>query len=279
MDPDMGLPAAENGCIYFKKFQPLIEQAFTLQGTKAVVLVIDSPGGSPVQSSLIGSYIRRRAEESKIPVYAIVEEYAASGGYWLACAADEIYIDKSSNVGCIGVISLGVGIVEMMRKLGLEPRILTTAEHKADRYPELEMDETQVKELKGKLTKTHKLFTDWVRQRRPKIKEEDTKELFSGRVFVGEEAVSLHLADGMENLAGMLLKKFKCNQIDVVEIRTKKEPDTLLDVLAPFFRNSSRVLDKLSFLLDLLASRSSEVGVYPCTTNRILLYPNNAKVL
>ena len=110
---------------------PSIQRAFTMRGVKAVALVINSPGGSPVQSALICRRIRSLALEKELPVFAFVEDVAASGGYWLACAADEIYADANSIVGSIGVISSGFGFQEAIQRLGVERRVYSQGKHKA----------------------------------------------------------------------------------------------------------------------------------------------------
>ncbi len=255
-----GLPGSSSKNINFQDVQPLIDQAFMLDGVKAIVLVINSPGGSPCQTNLISSYIRDKTEETKIPVYALVEDIAASGGFWLACAADEIYVDPNSMIGSIGVIYQSVGVNGMMQKIGVEPRIITSVDNKAGLNPMLEYDKTQAKIVKGNVDIIHNNFVDWVKERRPKLKTKDTKQLFSGRVFVGKEAVDMKLVDGINNLTGLLHDKFPDEEdLKVIEIR-KKADVGLLGMLGPLFSKSSHVLDQISVLLDTVLSQSSQTG-------------------
>ena len=125
----------------FAKLRPLIEQAFEMTGVLAVILLINCPGGSPTQTNLIANFILQRRAKTKIPVFSVVEDLAASGGYWLACAADEIHIDENSMVGSIGVISLNVGLAGLLRKFGIEPRVQVVGKHKAAQHPLADHDD------------------------------------------------------------------------------------------------------------------------------------------
>jgi serine protease SohB len=174
---------------------PLIERAFKLKRLAGVVLVINSPGGSPVQSSLIGAQIRRLAEEKKVPVIACVEDAAASGGYWLACAADEIVVDASSILGSIGVISAGFGLEGAIGKLGVQRRLHTAGEQKSFLDPFAPERPEDVARLRGLLGQLHGTFQDWVRSRRGARLKAPEAELFTGRFWAGTKAVELGLAD------------------------------------------------------------------------------------
>jgi len=185
---------------------PLIEQAFTRGRPKAVALAINSPGGSPVQSSLIAARIRRLAEERRVPVLAFCEDVAASGGYWLATAADEIFVDASSIVGSIGVISASFGFHELLGKVGVERRVYTAGEDKSllDPFrPERLADVERLKRLQAII---HQNFIDQVRARRgAKLKGDN---LFSGEVWAGVGAVESGLADGIGHLVPTLKARF-----------------------------------------------------------------------
>jgi signal peptide peptidase SppA len=174
-----------------------IDRAFALRHAPAVVLLVNSPGGSPVQSSLIAARIRALAEEKKRPVLAFVEDVAASGGYWLACAADEIFADASSIVGSIGVVSAGFGFQEAIARLGIERRVHTAGQRKAllDPFqPERPDDLALLREIQREI---HARFIDHVRGRRAgRLKGEDG-ELFDGRIWTGEAAVAHGLIDGL----------------------------------------------------------------------------------
>ena len=149
--------------------------------TKDISLYINSPGGSPVQSSLIGQKIREITEKKNVKCYCFVEDVAASGGYWLACSADEIYADVNSIIGSIGVISGGFGFTELIKKIGVERRVFTAGENKSFLDPFLKVNKKDEIKLKDLQKKIHQNFINWVSSRRgKKIKEKDFKQIFSG---------------------------------------------------------------------------------------------------
>jgi len=153
---------------------PLLARAFAQRGAKAVALTINSPGGSPVQSALIAQRIRLLANEKKLPVIAFVEDVAASGGYWLACAADEIVADAASIVGSIGVISAGFGFKDLIAKIGVERRVHTSGENKSMLDPFRDENPEDIERLKRLQGEIHDGFKDWVRERRgSKLKGEE----------------------------------------------------------------------------------------------------------
>jgi serine protease SohB len=175
---------------------PVIEKAFKKGKPAAVALVINSPGGSPAQSSLIGSRIRRLAEEKDIPVHAFVEDVAASGGYWLATAADDIWIDESSVVGSIGVIAASFGAHEFLAKQGFERRVHTAGKSKSMLDPFRPEKEEDVARLRGIMDQLHETFINHVKSRRGD-RLTDTVDLFTGEFWLGQKAVELGLADGI----------------------------------------------------------------------------------
>lgn len=175
---------------------PAIERAFRKGKPAAVALSINSPGGSPVQSSLIAARIRRLSEEKDIPVHAFVEDVAASGGYWLACAADKIWVDPSSIVGSIGVISAGFGFTEAIAKLGVERRVHTSGKSKSVLDPFRPEREEDVARLKNLQEDIHTAFIDHVTARRG-ARLSDDPELFTGAFWTGSRGVALGLADGI----------------------------------------------------------------------------------
>lgn len=187
---------------------PTLKRAFAWPGAKAVALVINSPGGSPVQSSLIARRIRQLAREKNLPVIAFVEDVAASGGYWLACAADEIVVDGSSIVGSIGVISAGFGFQDLLRKVGVERRVHTSGEKKGmlDSFRPERPEE--VEHLKALQAQIHQRFIAWVKERRGLRLRAPEGELFSGAFWTGETAVSLGLADSVGDLRSVLKERF-----------------------------------------------------------------------
>lgn len=185
---------------------PLLERAFRKGKPKAVAIALNSPGGSPVQSSLIGARIRRLSEELDIPVYAFCEDVAASGGYWLACAADEIYVDESSIIGSIGVISASFGFHELMQKQGVERRVHTAGEDKSMLDPFRPERPADVKRLKALQKKIHDNFIAHVQTRRGERLAK--KKLFTGEVWVGIDAVQNGLVDGVAHLAPKMKEMF-----------------------------------------------------------------------
>jgi protease-4 len=176
-----------------------LRAAFEDSGTKGVVLRINSPGGSPVQSGYIYDEIRRlRGEYPAVKVYAVITDLGASGAYYIASAADEIYADKSSLVGSIGVTAATFGFVETMDKLGVERRVYTSGEHKAflDPFQPEKPEETEF--WRSVLATTHRQFIDSVKQGRgDRLQVAEHSELFSGLIWSGEQALELGLIDGL----------------------------------------------------------------------------------
>ena len=184
---------------------PVLQKAFAKKPA-AVALVINSPGGSPVQSSLIGARIRRLAEEFETPVYAFVEDVAASGGYWLAASADEIYIDASSVVGSIGVISSGFGLNQFIERHGIERRVHTAGSSKSMLDPFQPQKKADVTRLKSLLEGIHQTFKYHIKDRRgAKLVERD---LFTGEIWVGQKAIDDGLADAIGHLVPIMKEKF-----------------------------------------------------------------------
>ncbi|MBD3676811.1 MAG: S49 family peptidase [Rhodobacteraceae bacterium] len=186
---------------------PMLERAFRRGKPAAVVLVINSPGGSPTQSSLIAARIRRLSEERKVPVYAFVEDVAASGGYWLATAADEIWVDSNSIVGSIGVISASFGFNEFLGKHGIERRVYTAGKSKSMLDPFQPEKAADVKRIKALQEQIHATFIDQVKARRGS-KLPEGKDLFTGDIWVGAQAVEVGLADGVGHLVPKMKERF-----------------------------------------------------------------------
>ncbi|PIE08278.1 MAG: S49 family peptidase [Rhodobacterales bacterium] len=201
------ISAGRQGQINDAALAPAIEKAFRRGKPVAVALCINSPGGSPVQSSLIASRIRRLAEQHEIPVYAFVEDVAASGGYWLACAADRIHADKTSLVGSIGVIMASFGAHEFIARHGIERRVYTAGENKSqlDMFrPEDPGDVARIKQIGAEM---HEAFIDHVKQARGKRLSDDP-ELFTGAFWTGTRAVELGLVDGIGHLVPVMKRDF-----------------------------------------------------------------------
>lgn len=185
-----------------------IEHAFKLKGIKAVALSINSPGGAPVQSALIHDRIRALAAEKKLPVYAFCEDVAASGGYWIACAGDEIHANSTSIVGSIGVISAGFGFTEMIEKIGVKRRLYTAGEKKSLLDPFLPENPEDVTRLKTIQSELHEAFKAHVRRRREGRLKDDESRLFNGDFWTGEKALELGLIDGVGDLRSVMRERY-----------------------------------------------------------------------
>ena len=184
-----------------------LDHAFRMGRVKAVALAINSPGGSPVQSALIARRIRALADEKDIPVYAFCEDVAASGGYWLACAADEIYADGASIVGSVGVVSASFGFPALLDRIGVERRIHTAGDKKAMLDPFQPEDPKDVKHLKEIQKDLHEQFIAYVRERRSQHLNANEKTLFSGEFWTGRKALELGLVDGIGDLRSVMREK------------------------------------------------------------------------
>jgi serine protease SohB len=185
---------------------PLIDRAFKGKPA-AVALLVNSPGGSAVQSSLIAARILRLAAEKNVPVHAFVEDVAASGGYWLACAADDIWVDESSIVGSIGVIFASFGFPELMARQGVERRVVTAGKSKSFADPFLPQKAEDVERLKALQTPIHQAFIDHVKRSRG-TRLSDTADLFNADVWVGRQAVELGLVDGVAHMVPKLKQMY-----------------------------------------------------------------------
>jgi ClpP class serine protease len=238
--PAMG-PMARS-VINLNVLEPVLKRAFEVDRLAAVALVINSPGGAPTQSALIADRIRGLAEQhgsggssngngagprngsagTPVPVLAFCEDVAASGGYWLACAADEIYAHATSLVGSIGVVSQSFGLAGLLERVGVERRLYTAGSNKSrlDPFlPEKPEDVAWLTDMQGQL---HELFKDWVRSRRGAklgAAEAAATELFTGEVWTGAKAVELGLVDGLGTLREIISDRFPDAEPVLVEGR------------------------------------------------------------
>jgi signal peptide peptidase SppA len=186
----------------------MLERAFSMRNAKAVALLINSPGGSPVQSRQIYLRIRQLAVEKKLPVLVFVEDVAASGGYMIACAGDEIFCDPSSILGSIGVVGGSFGFQDLIKRIGVERRLYTAGEHKAMLDPFLPENDEDVARLKAIQREIHTIFIALVKQSRgARLKGADDL-LFTGEYWAGETSVSLGLADGIGDLRSTLRTRY-----------------------------------------------------------------------
>jgi signal peptide peptidase SppA len=185
-----------------------LERAFAVDDATAVALLINSPGGSPVQSRQIYLRIRQLAQEKKLPVLVFVEDVAASGGYMIACAGDEIFCDPSSILGSIGVVGGSFGFTELIRKIGVERRLYTAGEHKATLDPFLPENPEDVERLKAIQREIHATFIELVKASRGARLKGTDDLLFTGEYWAGERSVALGLADAIGDLRSTLRARF-----------------------------------------------------------------------
>jgi signal peptide peptidase SppA len=185
-----------------------LERAFATRNAKAVALVINSPGGSPVQSRQIYLRIRQLAAEKQLPVLVFVEDVAASGGYMIACAGDEIFCDPSSILGSIGVVGGSFGFQELIKKIGVERRLYTAGEHKAMLDPFLPENPEDVARVKALQREIHGIFIALVKQSRGARLKGADDVLFTGEYWAGETSVSLGLADAIGDLRSTLRARY-----------------------------------------------------------------------
>ena len=196
------------GSVTLANTERAIDRAFAPRRLAAVALSVNSPGGSPVQSALIAKRIRDRAEERGVPVLAFAEDVAASGGYWLACAGDEIFADENSIVGSIGVIAAGFGFVDLIARHGIERRVHTAGARKGMLDPFRPEDPEEVERLRAVQRDMHETFVSHVRERRGRRLRGDDDMLFSGEFWTGRRAIELGLVDGLGELRGVLRDRF-----------------------------------------------------------------------
>ena len=196
-----------------------LERAFAPDGLVAVGVQINSPGGSATQSALVADRIRELAAKRSVPVLAFCEDVAASGGYWLACAADEIYAHPTSIVGSIGVISQGFGLDGFIERFGIRRRLYTAGASKSRLDPFLPEKPEDVDWLHGLQEQFHTMFADWVRERRGDRLSGGGTDLFTGEVWTGRRAVELGLVDGLGTARGVLGERFPDAELVPVEGR------------------------------------------------------------
>jgi signal peptide peptidase SppA len=213
------------GVINVTSVESALHRAFNLDRLVAVALIINSPGGSPTQSALVAERIRELAAEKEVPVLAFCEDTVASGGYWIACAADEIYAHSTSIVGSIGVVSAGFGLEGLIDKLGVERRVHTAGTNKV-RLDAFQPEKAEDVEWLGEIhTQLHDLFIGWVKERRPAVvdKLKATPELadtlFSGEIYTGAKAAEVGLVDGVGSLRQIVNARWDNPQLTATEPR------------------------------------------------------------
>ena len=241
------------GRINAENLESNIKKAFSTSKPSAVAIIINSPGGSPVQSSLIYQRVRYFAEKKDVPILVFIEDVAASGGYYIACAGDEIYVDENSIVGSIGVIYAGFGFDKLIKKYGIERRIFTTGKYKSilDSFQKQKLSD--VKKLKSIQTEIFKNFKDIVLKSRIKKINKQNKNIFSGSFWTGKEAIKLGLVDGIGDLKTIMEKKFG-EKLRYVSIKPKKS--LLKGILSKSFY-SKDLLDTKKIINDMMTYMES----------------------
>ena len=198
-----------------------IEKAFNMPKLAGVCLLINSPGGSPVQSELIASRIIQLSKEKEVPVYAFVEDIAASGGYFLAISADKIFASKSSIIGSIGVVSRSFGMSEMIKKLGIERRVYAQGKNKSLLDPFMPAKSQDINIIKNLQQHIYKHFVDFVKSRRGGRLNHNDDILFNGDIWTGEKAHELGLIDGIDNMYNFIKDNFGSN-VNITYIEKKE---------------------------------------------------------
>lgn len=207
------------GVINLSVLESVLTRAFGFDRLRAVALLINSPGGSPTQSALVADRIRGLADLKNVPVLAFCEDVAASGGYWLACAADEIVAHPTSLVGSIGVVSQGFGLHGLLERFGVERRLYTAGANKSRLDPFLPEREDDVVWLRSMQTELHGMFRDWVCSRRGDRLVTGQHDLFTGEVWSGRRALELGLVDRLGTMRGEIAKRYPDAEIITVEAR------------------------------------------------------------
>ena len=202
------MPRQRRGGLSLASHAAAIERAFRASGLVAVAIVVNSPGGSPVQSALLYRRIRQLADEKRVPVIAFAEDVAASGGYWLALAGDEIFTEETSLLGSIGVISAGFGFYQLLGRLGIERRLHTAGERKSLLDPFLPEDPSDVARLTELQQDIHQSFKEHVRRRRAGKIDEADETLFTGDVLTGRMAMDRGLIDGIGELRTVMRTRY-----------------------------------------------------------------------
>ena len=231
------------GRINAENLETNIKKAFSENKPSAVAIIINSPGGSPVQSSLIYQRVRYLADKKDVPILVFIEDVAASGGYWLSCIGDEIFADKASIVGSIGVISASFGFTEAIEKLGVERRVYTTGKSKGSLDPFKPEKSEDVRMLKNIMNDTQKAFNDLVNHRRGKKLKNDST-IFTGAFWSGEQALELGLIDGIGEIRSVLRERFG-SKVKLKYITKKKGfiSGILQSSLSPLVKNVINEID------------------------------------
>lgn len=236
-------PRSWRGSLSLTSHAAAIERAFAASNLAGVALIVNSPGGSPVQSALLFRRIRQLADEKKLPVFTFAEDVAASGGYWIALAGDEIYAEETSLLGSIGVVSGGFGFPRLLDRLGVERRLHTAGERKALLDPFLPENPDDVERLKALQQDIHGAFKDHVRRRRLGRIDAADETLFSGEVMTGRMALERGLIDGIGDLRSVMRARFG-DKVRLVPVAPERRRRWFL----PRFRRPSIERDPLAVI-------------------------------
>lgn len=239
--------------INYHKFKDSIADAFDVSRVKAVALVINSPGGAPAQCSIIASMITRLSDEKNIPVFAFVEDVAASGGYWLACAGSEIYAQETSIVGSIGVISSGFGLDKFIQKHDIERRIHTSGRDKSFLDPFRPEKADDVERLKSLQAEMHEAFKGWVKIRRGGRLNGRDEDLMEGAFWTGATAMGHGLIDGIGTVTAIMKGKFG---EDIKFVDCSPEKKGLLSQFLPFLGSDAKIGMDPGMIIDAAEERA-----------------------
>ncbi|HJD55107.1 MAG TPA: S49 family peptidase [Rickettsia endosymbiont of Pyrocoelia pectoralis] len=238
----IGKVSAMQSGLTLESLNELIEKAFKVKKLKALCLIINSPGGAPVQAELIAKRIRDLAKENKIKIYSFIEDVAASGGYWLACSGDQIYASRSSVIGSIGVVSSGFGFHEAINKLGIERRVYTEGTNKAVLDPFKPINKDDLKIIKNLQKQVYEHFVDYIKTRRTGKLTQQDDVLFNGEFWAGQTALDYGLIDGIGDMYSTMKEKFgedvKFQYLCVKQSWLKKKLGMASKILADNFATS-----------------------------------------
>jgi signal peptide peptidase SppA len=219
-------PRQWRGAVSLASHAAALDRAFKMKRAVAIAVVVNSPGGSPVQSSLLYRRIRQLAEEKRLPVFAFAEDVAASGGYWLALAGDEVYAEETSLLGSIGVVSGGFGFTRLIDRIGIDRRLHTAGENKSLLDPFLPEQERDIARLTSLQEDIHAAFKDHVKRRRLGKIDAADETLFSGEVVTGRMALAKGLIDGIGDLRSVMRTRFgeKVRLVPIASERRRRWP-------------------------------------------------------
>ena len=239
-------PRQWRGAVSLASHAAALDRAFKMKRAVAIAIIVNSPGGAPVQSSLLYRRIRQLAEEKRLPVFAFAEDVAASGGYWLALAGDEVYAEETSLLGSIGVVSSSFGFTRLIDRIGIDRRLYTAGENKSLLDPFLPEQERDVARLTTLQEDIHAAFKDHVKRRRLSKIDAADETLFSGEVMTGRMALAKGLIDGIGDLRSVMRTRFgeKVRLVPVASERRRRWP---------LFRRQRGVdVERLGFVADLV---------------------------